>query len=328
MNDVFLSVVIPIYNMSEYLPLCLSRISEQDWDDYEVICIDDCSTDDSLTIARSYERNYPELFRVYSNEQNIGQGRSRERGMELARGRYITFVDSDDYVSADYLSTFCEASLRTNADVIVEGFTRDFDGRLLTNLAPAYPWCLATYSIACAKLFKTSFLKGCSIRFSKERRGEDVFFNLSCYCHGAVVEVLPHCGYYYRLNRSSTTQTITHGLHFEESVIRMFEELDREIPFSGLSERQRDVVCYSYVANAVNALVTYAHGCHPQDMARRRARVFAVANRLFPGFEDNPLFKFSGAVGQTKKIRYSVWIVMLLYRLGLDRLLFGIVSLV
>lgn len=328
MSDVFLSIVIPIYNTSEYLPLCLSSISEQDWDDYEVLCIDDCSTDSSLSIARSFERKFPEIFRVYTNEQNIGQGRSRERGIELARGRYITFVDSDDYVSADYLSTYCGASLRTNADVIVGGFTRDFDGRLSENLAPAYPWCLATYSVACAKLFKTSFLKGHSIRFSKERRGEDIFFNLACYSYSATVEVLPYCGYYYRFNRSSTTTTISHELHFEESVISMFEELDQEIPFSGLSESQRDVVCYSYVANAVNALVTYAHGCHPQDMARRRARIFAAANRLFPGFKDNPLFKLSGAIGQTRKIRYSVWLVMLLYRLGLDRLLFGIVSLV
>ena len=328
MKNVFLSVIIPIYNTAEYLPLCLSRISKQDWDDYEIICIDDCSTDDSLPIARSLEQAAPHLSSVYANEHNLGQGRSRERGIRLAKGRYVTFIDSDDYVSRNYLSTYCEAAQRSNADVVVGGFTRDADGRLAKNPAPNYPWCLATYSVACAKLFKTSFLREHSIRFSKERRGEDIFFNLLCYCHGATVEVLPHFGYHYRLNRTSTTKTISHNMHFEESIVSMFEELNRYIPFSSLSDNQRNVVCYSYVANVINALITYSHGCYPKDMMERYTRVFSAGNQLFPGFLDNPLFRFFGAPGQTSKIRYSIWLVMLLHRLNLDKPLFAFISLV
>lgn len=325
MGGAFVSVIVPVYNTSEYLGQCLSSLAAQDWGNYEVICIDDHSTDNSLAIVKSFERENPSIFRVFSNERNVGQGRTRERGMSLARGDYVAFVDSDDYVAEDYLSTYCKV-VENSPDVIVGGFTRDADGRRTANFAPAKPWCLATYSVACAKLFRLSFLKENSIRFSRERRGEDIFFNLACYCHGATCTVIPYCGYFYRLNRRSTTRTISHELRFEQSVMEMFLELNEEIPLSSLPEDRLNVACYSYIANTANALITYAHGCGPHDMRRRRKVVFATCAQLFPDYRKNPLFRLSGATSQTTKIRWSVWFVMSLHRLGLDGLLFDLVS--
>ena len=325
-RTIFASVIVPIYNAAESLDKCLTSLAKQDCSDYEVICIDDCSTDGSFEIATAYAATYPDLFRIMKNEENVGQGQTRNRGISLARGEYVTFVDSDDYVAGDYISTYRRAARQGDFDAIVAGYTRDVDGRLTECPAPQIPWCLSTYSIACAKLFRLAFLDEHSIRFPKERRGEDIFFNLACFCGGASCERLDYTGYYYRLNRQSTTKTISHAIHFEKSVVSMFNQLNDEFPFASLRSSKRDVVCYAYVANALNALITYAHGCGVEDMRSRRTLIFSTAKRLFPEYETNPLFHLSASVGQTVKIRWSVWLIIKLHKVGLDIILLYLIS--
>lgn len=327
-RTIFASVIVPIYNAAEYLDKCLTSLAKQDCSDYEVICIDDCSTDKSFEIATAYATTYPDLFRIMKNEENVGQGQTRNRGISLARGEYVTFVDSDDYVAGDYISTYRRAARQGDFDAIVAGYTRDVDGRLTECPAPQIPWCLSTYSIACAKLFRLAFLDEHSIRFPKERRGEDIFFNLACFCGSASCERLDYTGYHYRLNRQSTTKTISHAIHFEKSVVSMFNQLNDEFPFASLESPKRDVVCYAYIANALNALITYAHGCGIEDMRSRRTLIFSVAKRLFPKYETNPLFRLSASTGQTLKIKLSVWFIMKLHKIELDKLLFELLSLV
>lgn len=327
-RTIFATVIVPIYNASAYLDECLTSLAKQDCSDYEVICIDDCSSDNSFEIAMAYAATYPNLFRVMRNEENIGQGQTRNRGTSLARGEYVTFVDSDDYVAGDYISTYRRAARQGDFDAIVAGYTRDVDGRLTECPAPQIPWCLSTYSIACAKLFRLAFLDEHSICFPKERRGEDIFFNLACFCGGASCERLDYTGYHYRLNRQSTTKTISHAIHFEKSVVSMFDQLNDEFPFTSLEPPKRDVVCYAYIANALNALITYAHGCGIKEMRSRRTLIFSTAKRLFPEYETNPLFHLSASTGQTLKIKWSVWFIMILRKIKIDILLFHFISII
>lgn len=95
----FFSIIIPIYNgISNDLPYCLNSIWEQSLDKelYEVICIDDCSTDTTLQWLKEQQKIYDNLF-VIENEQNIRQGASRNKGVRAAKGKYICFIDQDDY---------------------------------------------------------------------------------------------------------------------------------------------------------------------------------------------------------------------------------------
>jgi lipopolysaccharide biosynthesis glycosyltransferase len=92
-----LSIIIPVYNVDQYLDRCLTSVLNQDLDDFEVICVDDASTDNSLEILRLYEKNYPNL-KVYANEVNRTSSYCRKLGVEVASGEYIMFVDSDDEI--------------------------------------------------------------------------------------------------------------------------------------------------------------------------------------------------------------------------------------
>ena len=109
-----ISVIVPIYNVEEYLVRCLESLKIQTYPDYEVLMIDDGSTDSSGMIAESFADN--DKFR-YFRQKNQGQGAARNTGIEKAKGKYLAFVDSDDWVSKDYLKTMYDALVSADADV-------------------------------------------------------------------------------------------------------------------------------------------------------------------------------------------------------------------
>ena len=97
------SIIIPVYNASKFLKECIESILLQSYNDFEVLLIDDCSTDDSLSICRDYQ-NRDNRIKVFHQECNAGVSSARNRGLENAQGRFILFIDSDDFVADNYLS--------------------------------------------------------------------------------------------------------------------------------------------------------------------------------------------------------------------------------
>ena len=102
-KNVEVSVIIPVYNVRKYLRRCIESVLDQNFDNYEIILVDDGSTDGSEEICDLY-KNKHDRVRVYHKE-NGGLSDARNFGMEKANGKYWTFIDSDDYVTNDYLST-------------------------------------------------------------------------------------------------------------------------------------------------------------------------------------------------------------------------------
>ena len=100
-----LSIIIPFYNVEQYIALCLDSVYHQDIpeEEYEVICVDDCSPDSSIAIVEEYAKKHTNLV-VVRNQYNRKLGGARNAGMEVATGRYVWFVDSDDFVEKFFLS--------------------------------------------------------------------------------------------------------------------------------------------------------------------------------------------------------------------------------
>ena len=110
-----ISVIIPIYNVEKFLYRCLSSVACQTFKNYEVIMIDDGSTDNSIEIARRFSENFKN-FRLVDNPVK-GVANARNLGIMLAQGKYVAFVDSDDYVDPNYLLCLYEAVKQYNADI-------------------------------------------------------------------------------------------------------------------------------------------------------------------------------------------------------------------
>lgn len=315
------SVIIPVYNVEKYLKRCLDSILDQSFDDYEVLVINDCSPDGSQSIIDEYAGRDSRI-RGLKNDKNMGLGLTRNHGIREARGKYLLFVDSDDYVAGDYIKTYHDEIVKDpGIDVVVGGYCRDVDGKISRHIQKDCIWSVTTYTIACAKMFKKSFFEDNNLYFSDIRMGEDILFSLEALCYGMKYRVIDYAGYYYCLNRTSITGSAKTRRDQERSVTEIFNRLMAGHDIMDLPIDKYHVVEYTYLANMVNALVLYGKGASLGEMMDKRRYVWDDAKRRFPGFLKNPYIPLFAAKGQTLKIRLGVWGMISAYRLGLDRLI-------
>ena len=317
-----LSIVVPIYNVSKYLSRCLDSLLGQTNDDYELILINDCSTDSSLEIAERYARKMPNKISLISNTKNEGLGYTRNLGLFMSKGEYITFVDSDDYVAKDYVQRYLDAANQHDVDVIIGGYTRDIDGKLRKHFVSNSIWSLTTYTIACAKMYRTDFLRNNNVHFSNIRCGEDIYFSSVLFCSNPSFYVMHYAGYHYYFNRKSITGTLNFKKNHEVFVSNLFNEITDTCPLSTLTSDQKWVIQYSYLANMINALLVHNRGCGKALMKKKYKFVFEDAKKKFPDYEQNPYISLIKPKGQTIKIRVSVWLLVKLRQIRMDHFIY------
>lgn len=322
------SVIIPVYNVEKYLVRCLDSIMAQDYDDFEVICVNDCSPDSSEKILEDYKSRYPDKMHVLKNPENMGQGRSRINGLNYSTGQYIMFIDSDDYIKPDYIKTFINAIEKEKCELVVGGYVRDIDGEYHDCPVEDSAWSVVTYPVAWGKIYTREFLIDNDIHFTHVRQGEDVFFSLNVFYYVKHYKVIDYCGYYYYLNRNSTTTSMNYDKKFEEVVVRMFDLFMDKCDISLVSKEKRDMIEYTYLANMINALITYGHGGKIERMKKKYEFYIADLNKRFPSYKGNPYVGIFKPKGQTLKIRLGVGVAMLLHKIHLDRALFYVISLI
>ena len=215
-----LSVIIPVYNSEKTISKCIDSILEQDLKEKEIILIDDGSRDNSLNILLEYEKKH-ECIKVIS-QKNMGQGVSRNSGIEIANGRYITFVDSDDYVSGtNSYSNFIKKCYKNDLDILIFNYVIVKDNIkkhvvtlkenvvfsseevlskfLLTNEVEGYSW---------NKIFKSKLFEEDGIRFIEGKKYEDIPLVIEAIILSNKIEFDNSKTYNYVVNNLSTTQNI------------------------------------------------------------------------------------------------------------------------
>ncbi len=110
-----ISIIIPVYNVEKYIGKCLLSLIEQTFKDFEIIAVNDGSKDDTLKILKHFEEKYDRITVI--DQKNGGISAARNAGLEIARGEYLCFIDSDDYVSPTYLEELYNASVDTGSDI-------------------------------------------------------------------------------------------------------------------------------------------------------------------------------------------------------------------
>ena len=133
-----ISVVIPVYNTEKYLRQCLDSVVNQTFKDIEIICVDDGSTDNSLEILKEYQKNDSRLIILQQN--HIGAGEARNKGIEVAKGKYIGFLDSDDWFEPDMLEKMHQRATKFDADMVVcSSKNYDIETNTFINPSEYYP---------------------------------------------------------------------------------------------------------------------------------------------------------------------------------------------
>jgi glycosyltransferase involved in cell wall biosynthesis len=201
------SIVVPIYNSEKWLDECISSLSNQTIKDIEIICVNDGSTDHSADIIADHAQKDPRI-RVIT-QKNQGVAAARNRGLELARGEFVAFVDSDDFVDSDcYKKAYIDAT-NTEADITAFGyniFNSNGVKRRHTLRKIQYDDALEAWfserggrPFIWNKLFRKAFLEETGVKFEKGISfNEDVFFQFRVFARAKKVAFIPDKLYFYR----------------------------------------------------------------------------------------------------------------------------------
>lgn len=175
-----ISIIMPCYNTEKYIGKTMTSIFSQTFGDYEIIMVDDGSTDSTPRILDDYAAKFPETIRVFHKE-NGGQSTARNLALDNAKGEYILFWDSDDYAEVDYIETLINAARQNNSEVVISGSHYiDENGVIIENLDypvdrfPDYP--LRRLSPH-GKLYRLDYLNRHNLRFVPGKLYEDNPFN-------------------------------------------------------------------------------------------------------------------------------------------------------
>lgn len=223
-SDFLVSVIIPIYNVEEYIQRCIDCVINQTYENLEIICVNDCSPDNSVEIIENYAKKDCRI-KIFNREKNGGLSAARNSGLEIAKGEYIYFLDSDDWIDLDYIEKMVEAikhsqtdfvvnlnaKAEKNGEFIMDLYTREYlkisDNGFLNpkDVADKEPWAVWI------NLYKKSFIDKFSLRFPDGYIMEDVFYHYLCYINTDKVYAFEGSCYHYTLRESSITGSVPDG---------------------------------------------------------------------------------------------------------------------
>ena len=197
-----LSIIVPVYKVEEYLGECVDSLLSQTIDDYEIILVDDGSPDNSGKIADEYAAVNPDMIRVLHID-NGGQGRARNFALDIAKGDFVGFVDSDDWVTHDMYEKMYTRAAETGADVVVCDFMERFaDGRESMLQASLQDNWLGSAGSSCNKIFRRSLVG--ALRFPVGLWYEDFYFSAVMLLRSKHTEFIAEPLYVYRRGQEST----------------------------------------------------------------------------------------------------------------------------
>lgn len=247
------SVIVPIYNVEPYLKQCLDSLLAQVHENLEVLLVDDCSTDRSAAIAKEYAQTHSERFRFIQREENGGLSAARNTGMAAATGDWLAFVDSDDWVTENYISAMYAVAQKDHADIVMSSLYYYYpDGKCkemspfggLTTQSSHQEKVALSRPYACTKLFRRSLIVGNNIAFPENiKRSEDIPTIIPLLCATEHISILSQPLYYYLQRTTSLSNQNYQGmdLSFYPQVInKMFalspSGFEKELEFRATSD--------------------------------------------------------------------------------------------
>lgn len=289
------SVIVPVYNSELYLKDCLDSLVNQTLKDLEIIIVDDASTDKSLKIIMEYKNKYPNIIKVFQNEQNKGQGASRNVGLSLATGEYIGFLDSDDYVIPTmYEELYAATKKYDNPDVVSTRLTFVKDNGFLGKTFEPYSnescysplknpeLVLDESPSVCNKIFKKDSI---SNNFLENCMWEDVAFTYASLFNANRIVHLNNMGYYYR--KSATSGVSAKGFKYNPNLLDTFKVADRlenDTLKTGRFEKLKESIRYMQIVTTLQRVAEVLNWDEPED--RKEALIYAMHRLIICNYGD------------------------------------------
>lgn len=220
-NNPCISVIVPVYNQSKtgFLIPCLNSLLAQTFKDIEIICIDDASEDDSLNVLLNFAKTN-HCFTVVKMKENSRQGTARNRGIDLAKGKYIAFIDSDDMVSSNYFEQLYHVAEKTHSDAVEASFqyinevgdpfgsiSKPHESKDHALDHESREYLILSHGMIWSYLFSASLFTETNVRFPEKIRYEDTPTFIRLVFKIKKIAPCKNAIYKYRQNKFSTNAT-------------------------------------------------------------------------------------------------------------------------
>lgn len=303
------SVVIPVYNVMEYLEKCVRSVLDQTCSDYEIVLVDDGSTDDSGTLCDTIAAKTPDKIRVI-HQENGGLGAARNTGLEHADGEFLVFLDSDDYIAPNMLEELSKKMDAMPADIYTFGFRTDKNGdtsavfvdglpedRVFT-LADT-PELLLALPNAWTRIYRTKLFLDTGIRYPSRVWYEDIRTTTKLFAQAKGIAAVNQPFYYYVIRDGSIMNNSKIARNHE--IIDAFDDVLGYYREHGLFERYRDELCrmtIDHVLIAASVRVLRADPKHPL-----LKEFYQYTQKNFPDFAQN---KYIQQLPKSKRLAYEL----------------------
>ena len=262
---IYLSIIIPVYNVEKYLDKCLSSILDAAVDSsyYEVIAINDGSTDNSLNILRDYQTLHSNL--TVLSQSNLGLGATRNKGAALAKGEYIWFVDSDDWITPNAIDNIVKLANAEKPDVITIDFEHSSGEKspVVNNATPGEHYTGIDYLLmsivhnpAQYYIFNSNFYRQSNLSFSEKIYHEDSLFTPIALSLAGKVIFLGKICYIYNIRENSIMTSGGNNLKHANDMLTVVMQLMTFMNDVRLDLKGRQALA-KYIAIAVGAIYFY-----------------------------------------------------------------------
>lgn len=330
-----LSIIVPVYNMAadQKLEYCLNSLVYQTIADYEIIAVDDCSTDTSWDILLRYEKEYPDKFHAIHSEINQKQGGAKNIGMEKARGEWIGFIDSDDWVTPDFYERLIRKGEETGADMVGCDYHLTDEhsmkiGQVVHNNKPEqtgilddekYRSLILDSGSLVVKVYRREIVIDHPSRFPTGIFYEDNALANSWMLRAKHFEYIPEPLYYYYQHDTSTVHTI--DVKRCEDRMEAGRIMLQEAKDYGYFEKYYPELEFTFTTLFyVNTLFTYMQGVHPTRMDFVK-RLGQEMQETFPDFQKNPYY--IERIGKEEKKLVQMQLTSTFRFIGYYKLLWG-----
>lgn len=249
-DNELVSVIVPMYKVEKYIGKCIESILQQSYKNLEIICVDDASPDNCAAVCQRAADKDARVVLV-EKERNEGLAEARNTGLKFASGKYVMFIDSDDWIMKDMVEVLVREQKKSSADIVQCGYVKVRNELMEIRLPVTKREELLTGKEAILRMYTTSHIQPdveftvvwdklytkeilSEIRFTKGKLFEDQFFTYRCFDCSKRIAVIPEKLYCYRDNNNSITRS-RYSIRFQDELdahleqIHYFKKKDREL---------------------------------------------------------------------------------------------------
>ena len=285
-----ISIIVPSYNAEKSIDKCITSLINQTKKELEFIIINDGSTDSTEEIIKKYKDKRIKYFK----NKNSGIGKTRNFGIEKAKGKYLMFVDSDDYLENDACFSLFNKIEKSNSDVVVSNFYKVYDNRKesinilefnnctleekpdLINIVNTAPW---------NKIYRTSLIKDNNVFFPENIKYEDAPFVLECLDKASKISQIDEDTYNYVIHNNSET-TVR-----DEKVFDIFKIIDMIRIYFSDKDYMKEELDYYIVSMLMNYNIQQRNQKDKKIGMKFIDESFDYLNKYVPNYRNNKYFK-------------------------------------